>query len=126
MSISPDTLPTDEKLLSAVSDIVWRFHTYDQYGAKAANAIRALAKRVPGYPKETYRDIFDLYLQLLTETVAAVKAAPISAKPGQQYSEYSDIDIDFVINRLRLVFPDYPDEFLRSDIGMVINWYYLR
>lgn len=126
MPISYDQLPQDEKLFSAASDTTWRFHTYEQYGGDAGRAIRALAKRAPGYSREIYKGVFELYLQRLAETVAAVKAAPISTKPGQTYSEYTDVDVDFVMNRLRSVLPDYPDDFLMGDVGMVINWYYLR
>lgn len=126
MPMPYDQLPQDETLLSAVSDIVWRFHTYGQYGADAAKALKALARRAPGYSKEMYKDVFELYLQLLAETVTAVNDAPKSTKPGQMYSEYSDMNFDFVMSRLRSAFPGYPDDFLTSDIGMVINWYYLR
>lgn len=126
MPIPYDQLPQDEKLLSAVSDIVWRFHTYEQYGKDAGKAIRALAKRAPGYSREIYEGVFELHLHRLAETVAAVKDAPVSTKPGQTFSEYTDVDFDFVLNRLRSVLPGYPDDFIKGDIGMVINWYYLR
>lgn len=126
MTVSHGNLPHDEKLLSAVSDVTWRFHAYDAYGKNKARAIKALAKRAPGYTAEQYKDIFELHLKLLIDTINAVKDAPLFIKAGKKYSEYSDVSIEYVMDRLRSYFPGYPDDFLRSDVGMVIYWYYLR
>lgn len=126
MIMSPRNLPDDEKLLSAVSDVTWRFHAYGTYGKNRARAIKALTKRAPGYTVELYKDLFDLHLKLLIDTINAVKDAPLFIKPGQKYSEYTDVSIEYVMDRLRSSFPEYPDDFLKSDIGMVIYWYYLR
>jgi hypothetical protein len=124
--MSHNNLPDDEKLLSAVSDVTWQLHAYDQYGKNQARAIKALAKRAPGYTAEFYKEIFELHLKLLIATIDAVKDAPLFIKPGQKYSEYTDVSINSVMDRLRSAFPGYPDEFLKNSIGMVIYWYYLR
>ena len=115
-----------EKFASALSDVVWRFHVYDQYGKKPDKAIKALAKRAPGYLAEFYKEQFEFNLSLLTATIEAVNAAPKASKPNQQFSEYADVDVEFVLNKLRSNFDGQSDEFLKSHLGMVIYWYYLR
>jgi len=116
----------DEKFTSVLSDVVWRFHVYDQYGKKPEKAIKALTKRAPGYSAEFYKEQFETNLKLLTMTVDAVHDAPKSGKPGQKFSEYSDVDIEFVLRKLRLSFPEATDDFLKTHLGMVIYWFYLR
>jgi hypothetical protein len=116
----------DEKFTSTLSDVVWRFHVYDQYGRKPDKAVKTLAKRAPGYSAEFYKEQFESNLQLLITTIEAVKAAPKASKPDQQFSEYADVDIGFVLNTLRLSFDGQTDEFLKTHLGMVIYWYYLR
>ena len=116
----------DEKFLTTLTDVVWRFHVYDQYGRKQDKAIKALVNRAPGYSSEFYREQFETNLRLLTATIDAVNAAPKAGKPNQQFSEYADVDIEFVLNHLRLSFDGQTDEFLKTHLGMVIYWYYLR
>jgi hypothetical protein len=116
----------EEKFLTALSDVVWRFQVYDQYGRKPDKAIKALTKRAPGYSPEFYRDQFESNLKLLLTTIAAVEAAPKHFKVENKYSQFSDVDSDFVMNKLRAAFPNQPDIFLKQHIGMVIYWYYLR
>jgi len=116
----------DEKLLEVLSDVVWRFHTYGQYGRDPKKAIKVLSKRVPGYPLEYYREMFEFDLKILAATIEAVNEAPKNPKPGQAYSEYSDVDSEFVMNRLRAIIPEQPDDSLKRHLGMVIYWYYLR
>ena len=119
-------IANNEKFASVLSDVVWRFHVYDQYGKKQAKAIKALAKRVPGYSAEFYKEQFESNLKLLVTTIEAVDAAPKTSKPAQQFSEYADVDIEFVLNTLRLKFEGQTDDFLKTHLGMVIYWYYLR
>ena len=116
----------EEKFTTALSDVVWRFHVYDQYGKKEMKALKALAKRVPGYSAEFYRESFELNLRLLVTTIEAVKAAPKTPKPGQAYSAVSDVDTEFVMKKLRATFPVQTDKSLNDHLGMVIYWYYLR
>ncbi len=119
-------IANDEKFTSTLSDVVWRFHVYDQYGRKQDKAIKALAKRAPGYSAEFYKERFESNLQLLITTIEAVEAAPKASKPDQQFSEYADVDVEFVLNILRLKFEGQTDDFLKAHFGMVIYWYYLR
>lgn len=116
----------DEKFLSTVSDVVWRFHTYDQYGRKPEKALKALAKRAPGYSAEFYKERFELDLKLLVTTIEAVKEAPKFFKPENIYSQFSDVDSEYVMNKLHATFPDQVDDFLKGHLSMVIYWYYLR
>ena len=116
----------DEKFTSTLSDVVWRFHVYDQYERKQAKAIKALAKRAPGYAAEFYKEQFEFSLRLLITTIEAVEVAPKTIKASQQFSEYSDVDTEFVMNKLRLSFDGQTDEFIKAHLGMVIYWYYLR
>ena len=117
---------TDSKFLDALSDVTWRFEAYDQYGRNPKKAIKALSKRAPGYEPDYYRTMFELDLKILVATVEAVKDAPKHHKPEVIYSEYSDVDSDFVMKRLRSAFPDQTDDFLNRHVGMTIYWYYLR
>jgi hypothetical protein len=117
---------TPEKFISTLTDVVWRFHVYDQYGQKRDNAIKALTKRAPGYPFEYYEKMFDLNLKILIETIVAVENASKSHTPGQKFSDYSDVDAGYVLKKLRSSFPGQPDEFLTCHLGMVIYYYYLR
>ena len=119
-------IANDEKFTSTLSDVVWRFHVYDQYGRKQAKAIKALAKRAPGYAAEFYKEQFEFSLRLLITTIEAVEVAPKTIKARQQFSEYSDVDTEFVMNKLRLSFDGQTDEFIKAHLGMVIYWYYLR
>jgi len=119
-------IPDDEKFTTALSDVVWRFHVYDQYSKKQAKAIKALAKRAPGYSAEFYKEKFELNLCLLTTTIEAVEEAPKTHKPGQHFSEYADVDLEYVLNKLRTTFDGQTDDSLKAHIGMVIYWYYLR
>lgn len=116
----------EEKFTAALSDVVWRFHVYDQYGKKETQAIKALAKRVPGYSAEFYKESFELNLQLLVTTIEAVNAAPKTRKPGQAHSAVSDVDTEFVMKQLRATFPVQNDKTLNDHLGLVIYWYYLR
>jgi hypothetical protein len=115
-----------EKFTAVLSDVVWRFHAYDQYGKDQKKAIKTLAKRAPGYSPEFYRERFELDLRLLTTTIEAVSEAPKFSKPENKYSEFSDVDQTFVMDKLRSTFPGQTDEFLKGHLGMVIYWYYLR
>jgi len=121
-----DETALNEKFTSVLSDVVWRFHVYDQYGKKPEKAIKALTKRAPGYSAEFYKEKFETNLKLLTLTIDAVYEAPKSGKPGQKFSEYADVDLEFVLSKLRLIFVDATDEFLKTHLGIVIYWYYLR
>lgn len=116
----------DEKFQNALADVVWRFHAYHQYGHDSKKAVKALTKRAPGYSLEFYQEQFELNLKLLIATVAAVESAPKHRQPESQYSEFSDVDSEYVLNQLRAAFLDQADEFLQEHIGMVIYWYYLR
>jgi hypothetical protein len=89
MTMSHINLPDDENLLSAVSDVTWRFQAYDQYRKKQARVIKALAKRASGYSAEFYKEIFELHLKLLIVTIDAVKDAPLFIKPGKKLSDYN-------------------------------------
>jgi len=116
----------EEKFSTALADVVWRFQVYDQYGRKPDKAIKALAKRAPGYSAEFYKERFELNLQVLKTTIEAVKDAPKSPKRGQEFSAFSDVDTEYVLNKLRSTFPGQADKLLSEHLGMVIYWYYLR
>lgn len=88
--------------------------------------MKALAKRAPGSTAGQYKDVIDLHSKLLIETINAVKDAPLFIKSEKKYGESTDVSIEYVMDRLRSSFPGYPDDFLKSEIGMVIYWYYLR
>jgi len=126
MSRARAEIADKEKFLTALSDVVWRFQAYDQYGKKQEKAIKALAKRAPGYSPEFYREQFERNLRLLLTTIEAVDEAPKHFKVENKYSEFSDVDLDFVMNKLHTAFLDQSDDFLKQHIGMVIYWYYLR
>jgi hypothetical protein len=115
-----------DKFRTALSDVVWRFQAYDAYGRDPKKAIRALQRRAPGYPADFYQEQFELNLSLLTVTIEAVEKAPKHFKPEHKYSDFSDVDQDYVMNALRSAFPGQTDEFLKDHVGMVIYWYYLR
>jgi|SRR5215213_6415087 len=119
------TVP-DEKFLSALSDVVWRFYAYDQYNKDPEKAIRALIRRVPGYPPEFYLEQFELHLKLLIATIAAVQEAPKHFQPENKYSQFTDVDQSYVMEKLREAFPEHADDYLKGYLDMVIYWYYLR
>jgi len=120
------TTPEDEKFLAALSDVVWRFHVYDQYAQKPKKAIKALSKRAPGHSAEFYREQFELNLRLLIATIEAVEEAPKHFKSENKYSEYSDVDSEAAIHKLQVTFPEQSNDFLKTYLGMVIYWFYLR
>jgi len=116
----------DEKFATALSDVVWQFHVYGAYGKKESKAVKALTKRAPSHTPEVCKEMFEISLNVLAATIEAVGKAPKTPKPGQEFSEYKDIDSAFVLKELRIKFPGQADELLRSYIGMVIHWYYMR
>ncbi|HCB02107.1 MAG TPA: hypothetical protein DEP19_06955 [Anaerolineae bacterium] len=116
----------DKELLDIVSNVVWRFHVYEQYGKKPEKAIKALSKRATGYTNDFYKETFDLNLRLLVETINAVSDAPKKPKLNQVYSQYSDVDIGYVLKRLHKIFPNQTDKFITSHLSMSIYWFYLR
>ena len=116
----------DEKFRSALSDVVWRFHAYGQYDGDPQRAIKALMKRVPGYAQEFYEERFTLHLNLLLATIQAVHNVPTHFQPENKYSQYSDVDQESVLHKLRSLFPEQSDDFLTGYVGIVIYWYYLR
>ena len=115
----------DEKFRDALSDVVWRFEAYDQYGRDPKKAVKALSKRAPGYTPEFYRAMFELDLKLLVATIKAVEDAQKNKKSGQ-YRKFEDVDSEFVLGQLRAAFTDQAEAYLKSHVGMVIYWYYLR
>jgi len=115
-----------EKFTTILSDVVWRFHAYDQYGKDRKKAIKSLARRAPGYSAEYYEEWFDLDLRLLIATIEGVQEAPKSFKPENKYGEFSDVDQDYVMDKLRSTFLGQTDEFLKGHLAMIIYWYYLR
>ena len=116
----------DQKFTAALSDVVWRFHAYDQYDQQPQRAIEALMKRAPGFAAEFYREQFARHLRLLLATIEAVHEALSPLQPENKTSQYSDVDQEDVISKLRVAFPDMPEDFLTGYISMVIYWYYLR
>lgn len=116
----------DIKLASALSEVVWRFHVYGAYGKTQSKAVKALSKRVTGYPPEVYKELFELSLKVLLTTIEAVEKSPKSPKPGQQFAGYADVDVEYVMHRLRAKHPTQTDEFLSSHIGAAISWFYMR
>jgi hypothetical protein len=115
-----------EKFRKTLGDVVWRFHAYDQYERKPERAIKALMRRAPGYKTLFYREMFELDLRLLIATIKAVGSAPKHIKARQIYSEFSDVDMKYVLRKLQVAFPGLNNEHLTHHIGMVIYWYYLR
>lgn len=105
MHIALAEVANDEMFATVLSDVVWRFHVYDQYGKKPEKALKALARRAPGYPAGFYQELFELNLEILKTTIEAVKAAPKSPKPHQEFSQFSDIDTEPVLSKLRVTFP---------------------
>ena len=126
MNTMPKEVAYDEKFEAILADVVWRFHVYDQYGKKPDKAVKVLAKRAPGYSAEFYKEMFELNLQVLQTTIEAVNDAPKSHQPNQEFSAFSDVDAEYVLNKLRTTFPGQADKFLSAHLGMVIYWYYLR
>lgn len=117
---------SDEKFTSVLSEVVWGCHVYGRYGGEKKKAIKAFVRRVPGYSTETYQKMFDISLSILKVTIEAVEKAPKSPKPGQKFTEYADVDMDYVMGELHSKFPEQEDELLSSHVGMAINWYYIR
>ncbi len=111
---------------STLTDVVWRFQVYGQYHRKRAEALRALAKRTTGQSFKFLQEQFELHQKLLIATIDIVEHTPKSPKPNQRYSEYSDVDAELVLRQLRSAFPEQPDEFLNTYLGIVIGWFYLR
>ena len=126
MNTSIKEIANAENFATVLSDVVWRFHVYDQYSKKPEKAVKALAKRAPGFSAEFYKEMFELNLKILKITIEAVAEAPKSPKQGQEFSAASDVDTEYVLNRLRSMFPGQADKFLSDHLGMVIYWYYLR
>ena len=117
---------SDEKFISVLSEVVWGFHVYGRYGRDKKKALKAFIRRVPSYSSETYQEMFDTSLSILGVTIEAVEKAPKSPKPGQKFTEYADVDMEYVMEQLHSNFPELEDELLRSHVGAAINWFYIR
>ena len=116
----------DARLRDTASDVVIRLREHGEYGKDEAKALKALARRLPDQSSEACEKIFRLMSDLLADTIAAVGRAPLPKKPKQKWADPSDIDAEFVLSHLRSRFPDYRDEILKTFVGWVTYWHYLR
>jgi hypothetical protein len=113
----------DEGFSSALANVVWRFHVYGKYNGEQSKAIKTLPKKVPGHSPAVYQEMFESSLKVLIATSEAVEKAPKSPKPGQEFAEFADVDMEYVMGQLRAKFPEQTDDFLQSHIGAAITEY---
>ena len=75
----------DKKFKLAISDVVYRFYIRGQYSKDPEKAIKALAKRAPGYSLEDYRIQFENNLKLFIAITDKAREVYNSDKDYKKY-----------------------------------------
>jgi hypothetical protein len=105
---------------------VIRFKGHGSYKGEQG-AIRALARRAPGFESEEYRALFDLLCRVYDRAVEAIGRHPAD-RPGKQsrYAEYEDIDHGACLAELEQIEPGVAVPEKRAILSWVIFWHYLK
>ena len=119
-------LPTEAALLEAACDVVIRLKGHGSYRGEAG-ALRALARRVPGFAQEEYRAAFDFLCRVYDRAVEAIRRHP-AERPGKtsRFAEFEDIDFDACLGELEEIQPGVATKQKREILTWVIYWHYLR
>jgi hypothetical protein len=121
------TSPRDDpKLLDVGSDVVVRFKGHDSYKGEAG-ALKAMARRAPGFSQDDYRAVFDMMSQVYDRAVDAIERHRVDRpEKTSPFSEYEDIDNAACMKELETIEPGVATREKWQILNWVIFWYYLK
>ncbi len=131
-------IPSNDKFIEVISDIVVRFKEHGQYGTKT-KAIKAFLKRAPGYSENEYTKYFDFFSELHERTVEILKESIPFIKtikykryksPEKSLNAWSEgpgkLLYSSMQSKLEPIYPKTSKKVIASFIDWVIFWYYLK
>ncbi len=119
-------IPHDPHLLDACCDVVIRFKGSGSYKGERG-ALKALARRAPGFEPEEDRALFDLLCRVYDRAVEAICRHPAD-RTGRRsrYAAYEDIDHEACMAELEQIEPGVAVAGKRAILSWVIFWHYLK
>jgi hypothetical protein len=116
----------DPDLLDVACDVVIRFKGHGSYKGKSG-ALRALARRAPGFSRDEYRAVFDSLCRVYDQAVEAIRRHP-AERPEKQgrFAEFEDIDFDACMVELEAIGPGMATKQNREILTWVIFWHHLK
>ncbi len=119
-------IPDDPHLLGTCCDMVIRCKGHGSYKGDQG-AIKALARRAPGFESEEYRALFELLCRVYDRAVEAIRRHP-AERTGKRsrYAEYEDIDHEACMAELERIEPGVAVSEKRAILSWVIYWHYQK
>ena len=119
-------LSDDPNLLAVACDVVIRFKGHGCYEG-VPGALRALARRAPGFTEEDRRTALEMLCRAYDRAVEAIQRHR-AERPGKvsRFAEFEDIDFDACLAELEAIGPGVATEQKRTILTWVIFWHYLK
>jgi hypothetical protein len=116
----------DPEFLGIACEVVVRFKAHEQYKGENG-AVKALARRAPGFSPEQYRSLFDLLCKVYDRArdLATEYCYRPNAKPGK-HADPSDIDFEACLRELDEIEPGVAAPAKSALMNWAIFWYYLK
>lgn len=116
----------DPVFLNVAFDVVVRFKAHDSYKGEKG-ALKALARRAPGFSPEQCRELFDLMCKVYDRAreLASGYLYHPGASPGK-FADPADIDHEACMRELDRIEPGVAMPAKRALLGWAIFWYYLK
>jgi hypothetical protein len=119
-------IPADPNLLDVACDVVIRLKGHGSYKGEPG-ALRALAKRAPGFSRDEYLAVFDSLCQVYDRAVDAIRQHPAERPEKEgQFAEFEDIDCDVCMGDLEAIEPGVATKQKQEILIWVIFWHYLK
>ncbi len=127
MTVRRPTLPpTDPKLLEICCDVVIRFKGHGSYKGRPG-ALKALARRAPGFTEDEYRVVLDLLCQVYDRAVEAIQIHRVERpEKTSRYAQIEDIDHNACMAELETIEPGVATMPKWHILNWVIFWHYLK
>lgn len=122
------TLPlqSDENLFDVACDVVIRLKGHDSY-KRQSGALKALARRAPGFTQEQYRDVLNFLISVYDQAVKSVTLHRVERpEKTSRFAEMEDIDSKACMADLEFIEPGLATEQKWEILNWVIFWYYLK
>ena len=116
----------DPVLLDVACDVAIRLKGHGDYKGRSG-ALKALARRAPGFTEEVYRAALDLLCGAYDRAVEAIRTHR-RERPGKtsRFAEFEDIDFDACLVELEAIEPGVATEQKRAILTWVIYWHDLK
>ena len=116
----------DPEFLNIACDVVVRFRAHDQYKGENG-ALKAFARRTPGFSPEQYRSRFNLLCKVYDRArdLATEYCYRPVANPGK-HANLADIDFEAWLRELDDIEPGVAMPAKCDLLNWAIFWYYLK